>query len=343
MSRHHTRPGVEYQHHMLANLSLHTGKKLLIAAICLSSFIAPSGFTQNSSSGIKTDQAGKSCDGQTAEQKLRGSGSDAAMGMEESKDSDGSQSESASTQNHLKLSMDASSSESSDPEGQFCKRERPGQKSQPPSASSPQPEGAIQSSPSTPPAPIAELKDGALFIQANGQDFVTVIEAIRSATGMAVEMPAESQPEPVFLKMGPTSTRDALVALIGGSKYNYIIVGSERDPELVKRLILSEPAARGASTLVASTAQSPAAAEPTLYGGQGMKVDSEAEVAEPQPPPPPAPPPIQPTAIPSSVPTGINIQQLAAQSGKTTGQILGELQKRQQQMLDEQAAQQPQQ
>jgi hypothetical protein len=42
------------------------------------------------------------------------------------------------------------------------------------------------------------------------------------------------------------------------------------------------------------------------------------------------------------VPNGVNIQQLAAQSGKSTGQILDELQKHQLQVLDDQAAAQSQ-
>jgi hypothetical protein len=50
--------------------------------------------------------------------------------------------------------------------------------------------------------------------------------------------------------------------------------------------------------------------------------------------------PTQPSVLPSSVPTGINVQKLASESGKTPGQILDELQKHQQQMLDDQAASQ---
>jgi hypothetical protein len=37
------------------------------------------------------------------------------------------------------------------------------------------------------------------------------------------------------------------------------------------------------------------------------------------------------------VPAGFNVRQAAAESGKTTGQILDELQKQQQQVLDAQA------
>jgi hypothetical protein len=191
---------------------------------------------------------------------------------------------------------------------------------------------------SQPAPPIAQLKDGKLTIKANGQDFAAVLESIRSVSGFTVEMPPQGEPEPVFLTLGPVPVTDALVALIGGSKYNYFIVGSATNPQNVKRLILTERSV-APSALVASTQGEPMIAQPTLYGAQGGQADIEAEAAS-EPPPPPAA--IQPTVVPSSVPTGVNVQKLAAESGKTPGQILDELQKRQQQVLDDQAASQSQ-
>ena len=48
-----------------------------------------------------------------------------------------------------------------------------------------------------------------------------------------------------------------------------------------------------------------------------------------------------PAVVPSSVPTGINVDKLAAQSNKTRGQVLDELQKQQLQVLDNQSSSQP--
>lgn len=190
---------------------------------------------------------------------------------------------------------------------------------------------------SQPPAtpPIAELTGGKLIIRANGQDLLTVLDAVRKVTGITIEMPASQAPDPVFMNVGPLPSQDVLVALLEGTKYNYVIVGSEKDPRLVTRLVLSQQSGTSAAPLIASTHNESAPPQPELYGGQGVEAaDMDAQT----PQPPPGPPPIQPTAIPSSVPTGVNIQQLAAQSGKTAGQILDELQKRQLQQLDDQSA-----
>ena len=110
-------------------------------------------------------------------------------------------------------------------------------------------------------------------------------------------------------------------------------------PQLVTRLVLSEQNNKPATPLVTSAQAQAVTSQPELYGGQGVEVaDTDPQASQP----PPGPPPIQPAATPSSVPTGINLQQLAAQSGKTTNQILDELQKRQLQQLDDQSATQAQ-
>jgi len=299
--------------------------KVPILALCTASVAAVSTHGQKVSSPTSTATTSKSCEGTFPSQTASHQGpADPQSAMEGGTD-------------RLKLSTNAGQ-ESSDPQGQFCKREHPGQNSLRPSATADHSDATSEPTESVAGPPIAQLTDGKLTIRANGQDFASVLESVRSATGLVVDMPSSVDSEPVFLNMGPATITDALVALMDGSKYNYIIVGSEKDPRLVKRLILSERTNISPSTLVASTQAGPPAAQATLYGGQGAQPDAEAEAAEP----PPVAVPTQPAAIPSSVPTGINIQQLAAQSNKTPGQILDELQKRQQQVLDDQATSQSQ-
>lgn len=235
---------------------------------------------------------------------------------------------------HLRLSTKVADA-SSEPQGQFCRRERSDQNSLRPSVSSDQPVAAPESSQPSPAPPIAQVTDGRLTIRANGQNFASVLESVRIATGLTVEMPSGSSSDPVFLNFGPANVHDALVALLDGTNYNYMIVGSEQDSRVVKRLILTPRTTAGGGTLVASTQQgAPVASQPSLYGGVQPDSDTDAEASEP--PPPTAP--MRPAAISSSIPTGINVQKLAAESGKTVGQILDELQKQQEQVLDAQAA-----
>jgi hypothetical protein len=234
--------------------------------------------------------------------------------------------------NRLKLSTQAGQ-EAKEPQGQFCRRERPEQDSLRPSVKSDQPDSAPRATQPASAAPIAQVTDGKITIKANGQDLASVLESVRTATGFTVEMPSTIESEPVFLNSGPTSVTEALVALLSGTNYNYIIVGSDQDPQTVKRLILTDRTGGSPATLVASTQTPPVASQPALYGG--VQTENDADASEPPPPPPP---PIQPKVMSSSIPTGINVQKLAAESGKTPGQILDELQKRQQQVLDDQAA-----
>lgn len=298
--------------------------KLPILVFCLTSMTAVPVHGQKVPNSPNSVTTSKSCEGKLPSQ------TSANRGSAES------QSAAEGGTDRLKLSTNAAQ-DSQDPQGQFCKRERSGQNSLRPSVTADQSDAASEPAQPVTTPPIAQLKDGKLTIRANGQDFAAVLESVRSVTGVTVDMPSGIDSEPVFLNMGPVSITDALVALMDGSDYNYIIVGSDKDPQLVKRLILTRRTSTAPAMLVAST-QGAAGGQPSLYGGQGAEADAEAEASEP---PPPAVP-TQPTVVPSSVPTGINIQQLAAQSNKTPGQILDELQKRQQQVLDDQAASQSQ-
>jgi hypothetical protein len=297
---------------------------LPILVFCLTSMTAVPTHGQKPSNPPGSVTASKSCEGKLPPQSAARQGSA------------DSQSAAEGGTDRLKLSTNAAQ-ESQDPQGQFCKRERSGQNSLRPSVTADQSDAASEPAQPVATPPIAQLTDGKLTIKANGQDFASVLESVRSVTGVAIDMPPAIDSEPVFLSMGPTSIADALVALMDGSDYNYIIVGSEKDPRLVKQLILTRRTSAAPAMLVAST-QGASGGQPSLYGGQGVEADAEAEASEPPPPAVPS----QPTVVPASVPTGINIQKLAAESNKTPGQILDELQKHQQQVLDDQAASQSQ-
>jgi hypothetical protein len=300
----------------------------IVAMVMLCVPACPVG-AQASATTSNSTTSGKICDGQVPAQKPAPQASSSRSGG-----SDNSQSGSETANDQLRLSTKVEPGDSQEPQGQFCKRSdrNSGQLATSPPASG---QADPSAHPDAPP-PIAQIKDGQLTVRANGQQFASVLEAVRATTGITIDMPAQNDTEPVFLDLGPTSTKNALMALLDGTKYNYVIVGSPTDSQVVTRLILSERnSGEAAAPLVASNSQGSQPQTPQLYGGQGFQVDAEAENAEPPAPPPP---PASPRAIPSSVPTGINIQQMAAQENKTPAQILDELQKRQIQMMDEQAA-----
>lgn len=323
---------------LLTNLS-RPSKRLqrtaLFLAVCSVGSIPGSGYGQTSSNGTATGQAAKICDGTTRPSK-------STLAVSPAGEAEGRVAGAGSVEpgsKDLRLSTKAGKQEAPAPQGLFCNRDSSDSNLQSLTRVPSHPEEAVPAShpPATP--PIAELTNGKLTIRANGQDLFSVLDAVRSVTGITVDMPVSQSPDPVFMNAGPLSTQDVLVALLEGTKYNYVIVGSEKDSQLVTRLVLSEQNSKPATPLVASAQPQPVTSQPELYGGQGVEVaDTDPQTSQP----PPGPPPIQPAATPSSVPTGINLQQLAAQSGKTTNQILDELQKRQLQQLDDQSATQAQ-
>jgi hypothetical protein len=246
--------------------------------------------------------------------------------------SDPASSEASSTKDHLRLSLPGASGKQPIQEGAFCRR--PDQDAQNPSTTSP-----AQNEPPQQP-PIAQNTGGQLLIHANGQDFSAVLRAVGTASGIDIEMPAENAADPVFMNMGPVSAKEAIVALMDGTKYNYVMMGSRNDPGIVTRLILSERSSTlVGAPLVAAVSEAVPGSQPTLYGGQGVQEDTDA--ANNAVLPPAQGPGSIPAVVPSSVPTGINVDKLAAQSNKTRGQVLDELQKQQLQVLDNQSSSQP--
>lgn len=306
-----------------------------VVAFCIASVTGFPGYGQTASH--RPVDTTKQCDGVLPTQRTGSESGDRKLtaGAGSATGSEAAQAESGKTGEHLKLSTKTAAENKSDVQGEFCRRERPGQDTFKPSAPASQPNAASEPATSEPAPPIAELRDGKLIIRASGQDFAAVLDAVRSATGIKVEMPGESASEPVYMKLGPAPVKEAVVALMEGSSYNYILLGSATDPQKVQELILSARPAAGQGSLVAANSAAAGTPPVTAYGAAGFRADPDADAAED--PGTPAQP-MQPTEIPSSVPTGIDIQQMAAQQNKSPGQILDELQRHQLEVLDQQAA-----
>jgi hypothetical protein len=322
---------------IFSKLAKHFEKMAILLAICSPGLNLGSGHAQTLPGSAGAEQSDKICDTKTSPKSsaLRTQGEEANAQV-----ADGGatlvsmpdESTSNASVNEMRLSARVSSQETQNPQNLLCNHNTSGDRS---SRSLPMPAHVEEQAPS----PIAVFTDGKLTIRANGQGLLSVLNAIREATGIALDMPNSQASDPVYMNMGPLPTQDVLVALLEGTKYNYVIVGSKEEPELVTRIILSEQSNKPATPLIASANKESAAPQPELYGGQGVQAEADAETSQPAP----APTPPQPAVVPSSVPAGVNIQQMATQSGKTTGQVLDELQKRQLQTLDDQAAAQAQQ
>jgi hypothetical protein len=238
-----------------------------------------------------------------------------------------SQGSSELTNGDVRLPEVRSSSSTTQEQVLLCKKKKSGTEPvDPVDPSLPSKQAADKEAVST--VPTVSYADGELTVNAQNARLGDVIEAIRVRTGISVEFLSESMNDRVFDRVGPAPLRDALTKLLYGSGLNYVIQTSSQNPQIVTKLVLS------AQPQVAATGPPRQANQPVTEqadnqassGGAGL--NNEAPVLS-----------VQPVQNPSAIgiPVGFNIQQAATASGKTTGQILDELQKQQQQVLDNQA------
>ena len=100
------------------------------------------------------------------------------------------------------------------------------------------------------------FKAGQLAIQSSGCSLQQVLEAVQEKTGIQVDMPplAATVPITVTLEAGEPAT--VLAALLGGTSFNYIVVGGGAG-NLPAQVILTEPPAASAAATPAPTASAP--------------------------------------------------------------------------------------
>ena len=93
--------------------------------------------------------------------------------------------------------------------------------------------------PPPPPVLAVEYKNGLLSIQAERVSLAQVLSEIQRKTGAEIPIPSMAAQEQVVLGIGLTPIKEALTALLNGSRFNFIIVGGDRDSSQVKSVILT--------------------------------------------------------------------------------------------------------
>jgi hypothetical protein len=84
--------------------------------------------------------------------------------------------------------------------------------------------------------PQVTFSDGLLSIRAEDSTLGDVLRAVQDATGASVESPGFAS-ERVYVTLGPGKPRDILASLLNGSRYDYILLGSQQQP--VARVMLT--------------------------------------------------------------------------------------------------------
>ena len=220
--------------------------------------------------------------------------------------------------------------------------------------------------PETPPPPPAPLtpeqmppvppqvtyNNGLLTIVATNSTLADILQAVSARTGASVDAPAHLTGERVAARLGPGAPREVLSDLLRGPRFDYILVGSDGDPNGVHSIILTP------NQSSPSVAMAQAQTRPVSHAEEEMDEEVEEEAAQPEPqPPPPAQqsprhrpfvqqqPPDQTVAPPSSPSDGAQQPQQTLQPQqqpqvKTPEQLLEELRNLQQNPLQQNPPQQ---
>jgi hypothetical protein len=132
-----------------------------------------------------------------------------------------------------------------------------------------------------PPNPPTIVYDnGLLIISAHNSTLGDILRRIRGLTGADIEVPPQAD-ERVFVRLGPALPRDILRSLLAGSRFNYLIVGSDTDPNgLAKVLLFPKPGTENPPQPLTNAA----AAAPRLLNAEsniGEAVSQEPQEGEP--------------------------------------------------------------
>jgi hypothetical protein len=144
-------------------------------------------------------------------------------------------------------------------------------KAPPPLVLPPLPAGALTQLPmdQTPPTPATVgYQNGLLTISAQNSTLGEILRDVRKLTGASFDIPPHSTgaDERVIVSLGPGAPRDVLAALLNGSSFNYVMLGSDSDPAALATVILTPKASATGVTQAAANAN-PGAAPPNGFPG----------------------------------------------------------------------------
>jgi hypothetical protein len=157
-------------------------------------------------------------------------------------------------------------------------------------------------------APVVTYANGKLTIVAKNSTLSDILAAVGEKTGAAIDVP-EDATERVVSELGPGPAREVVAALLNGSHFNYVMVGTETNPNSVARVILTAKTetkdAPGSPNTVARAGFPMRPAMPQAAFRPYQEIQPQPQAAPPPEPQPvaaeqPAPSPVQDQASPAS-------------------------------------------
>jgi len=124
------------------------------------------------------------------------------------------------------------------------------------------------------------FRDGLLAIKSNRATLSEVLFAVQQRTGAEIAIPAGAEQEKVAADLGPAPAQEVLAHLLNGSRFNFLILNSAKNPRQLDRVILT-PRGEGMAVPLSPVQSSDDTDEPER--------PERPEDLQPSPPVPPRP------------------------------------------------------
>lgn len=198
------------------------------------------------------------------------------------------------------------------------------------------PTGPIQQVPldlMAPVAPQVSYQNRQLTIIAPNSTLGDILRAVRKQTGAEIEVPDAK--ERVVTHLGPAPAAEVMAELLNGSRFNYILLGSPDNAQVLTRVVLvakTGPDKAASNNQLAAQQQAPMGQTPPDQ--QEMAADTnDAEATDDQP--------VDDNADQSAAEAEQPVAQPDQPGVKTPQQLLQEMQQRQMQMQQQMPGQPP--
>src|SRR5882762_1055855 len=129
--------------------------------------------------------------------------------------------------------------------------------------------------PARPPVDVA-VRSNQMSIRAQGATLAEVLYEIHRRTGADIAIPAGAEQERVVVNIPSALGRDVIASLLNGSRFNYIVLGTDNDPGGFRNLLLSVKEGGGSSGVFVHTEPPPAA----VPAGMQLQAPPEMPIAE---------------------------------------------------------------
>jgi hypothetical protein len=128
-------------------------------------------------------------------------------------------------------------------------------------------------------APQVSYQDGLLTIVAPNSTLADILRGVRKHTAADIEIPATAS-ERVVTRLGPGPAREVMAELLNGSRFNYILLGSPDNANLLVRVVLVAKTSDTQSAGAAGAAQSPQAASAVTEASEAEAADDAEDTPD---------------------------------------------------------------